>query len=253
MKTTSLFLFSALLLLPLSAQTVTGPFLLKKLDEQQRLGSDLTAKVSIRQKKPGQTDRAIESVYYRRDSDDSFLIIMTDPPTERGNGYLRVKENFWVYRKNTRSFQHINRDENISGTDMRGGDFETRKMSDLYIPVTNNGKEAVTEEVLANRPVWRLEIRARVEDVTYPKQILWLSKDTFLPIRIQGFSGPGILMNTQLFLAYQPLGGRFIPVKMVTRDEFEKGNMSAMEITAVELKPIDGRFFTKAKLEEFSQ
>jgi outer membrane lipoprotein-sorting protein len=253
MKKIILFTLSAFLGLPAGAQTVNGTFLLKKLDEQQKLGSDLTAKVSIRQKKPGQSDRALESIYYRRDGDDSFLIIMTDPPTERGNGYLRVKDNFWVYRKNTRSFQHINRDENISGTDMKGGDFETRKTSDLYVPATNNGQEAVTEEILANRPVWRLEIKAKVEDITYPKQILWLSKDNYLPIRIQGFSGAGALMNTQLFLSYQPIGNRYIPVKMVTRDEFEKGNLSAMEITAVELKPIDSRFFTKAKLEEFSQ
>lgn len=243
----------ALSLAPLGAQAVNGAFLLGKLDDAQRLGSDLTAQIKIIQQRVGQAPRTLESRYFRRDSDDSFLIIMTAPDVEKGNGYLRVGDNMWVYRRNTRSFQHINRDENISGTDMKGGDFERRKMSELYKPVVNGGKEAITEEKLGANQVWRLEITAKVDDVTYPKMTVWITKDQFLPLKYQRFSASGVLMQTQLIPAYQPIGGKFIPQKMITKDEFEKGNQSYMEITGVDMRAIDGRMFTKAKLEEFSE
>ncbi|MBN8215417.1 MAG: outer membrane lipoprotein-sorting protein [Spirochaetes bacterium] len=254
MKTVLTALFASLLLAATAAaETVNAEFLLKKLDLMQKMGSDITAQVSIIQQRSGQAPRKLESRYYRRDSDDSFLILMTAPDAEKGNGYLRVGDNMWVYRRNTRSFQHINRDESISGTDMKGGDFEKRKMADLYRAVMTNGREALTEEMLGSRPVYRLEIIAKVDDVTYPRQIIWMTKDTYLPLKVANYSGNMTLMVSQYYLAYQTILGRYFPLKMVTRDEFEKGNQSAMEISGVDTSPIDPRLFTKAKLEEFSQ
>ncbi len=43
------------------------------------------------------------------------LIVMSAPEAEKGNGYLRMGDNLWMYRRNTRTFQHINRDESIGG------------------------------------------------------------------------------------------------------------------------------------------
>ncbi len=123
--------------------------ILDKIDEISKLKSDGTAKVKITQQKVNQGLKRIECIYYRRDSDDAFLIIMTGPEVEKGNGYLRVGDNFWMYRRNTRTFQHINRDENIAGSDAKGEDFERRRMTELYKPaVDKNGKEIITEEKL---------------------------------------------------------------------------------------------------------
>ncbi|MGL4369351.1 MAG: outer membrane lipoprotein-sorting protein [Spirochaetota bacterium] len=112
--------------------------LMKKLESLQEMTSDIRCKVDITQTKEGQGTKKFESIYYRRDSDDSFLIVMVAPEAEKGNGYLRVGDNFWMYRRNTRTFQHINRDESISGTDAKADDFEMKKITELYAP----GKEA---------------------------------------------------------------------------------------------------------------
>ncbi len=240
---------------PVLAQTgMNGKTLLKKLDDAQRMGNDLTAKISIIQQKANQNPKKLESIYYRRDSDDSFIIVMLAPDVEKGNGYLRVKDNFWMYRQNTRNFQHINRDENISGTDLRGGDFETRKMSELYEPAKDDkGKEKLTEEMLGQIAVYRLEITAKVSDVTYPKQTLWVEKSNMVTRKIQNFSMSGTLMQTQYFPLYTVIQGRYFPVKGLTVDEFEKGNKSTFEISGISLGKIDDKVFTKAYLESLSQ
>jgi hypothetical protein len=36
-------------------------------------------------------------IYYERDADGAFLIVMTAPEVEKGNGYLRLGDNMWMY------------------------------------------------------------------------------------------------------------------------------------------------------------
>ena len=105
---------------------------LEKIQDNINMTTDVKARVMFTEQKVDQGTKVIDSIYYRRDSDDSFLIVMVGPESEKGNGYLRSGDNFWMYRRNTRTFQHINRDENIGGTDARGGDFEKRKLPELY-------------------------------------------------------------------------------------------------------------------------
>jgi hypothetical protein len=63
-------------------------------------------------------------------------------------------------RRNTRSFQHINRDESIAGTDAKAGDFENQKLTDLYKPVVRAGREILSETKLGEKAVYQFEIVA---------------------------------------------------------------------------------------------
>lgn len=235
------------------ANAITVKEIMNKLDDLMDQRSDISAKVSMTQKKVGQGTKNIESFYYRRDSDDSFLIIMTAPATDKGNGYLRVGDNFWMYRRNTRTFQHINRDENIGGTDMKGGDFEKRKMTELYAPVKKDGEENLSETMLGKIPVYRFEIKAIVNDVTYPKQIYWVRKDNFLPLKVQSFSLSGTLMQTSYYLKYTTIEGKYVMLKGIFIDEFEKGNKTIMNLSGISVKKLSDHIFTKAYLESLSK
>jgi hypothetical protein len=179
---------------------------------------------------------------------------MIAPEADKGNGYLRVGDNFWMYRVNTRTFQHINRDESISGSDVKSGDFEKRKLSELYKgAVDANGKEKITEETLGKIPVYKFEVIAKVNDVTYPKEIYWVRQDNFLTLKVQAFSLSGTLMQSAYFLQYTTVDGKFIPVKQMYVDEFEKGNKSVMEMSGISFQKLDGSIFTKAYLENLSK
>jgi len=228
--------------------------ILGEIDANQQMGKDIKAHVVLTQKKVDQGTKVLEMTYYRRDKDNSFLIVMSAPEAERGNGYLRIGDNFWMYRKNTRTFQHVNRDESIGGSDARGEDFETRKLTELYTGgKDDDGKEKISEEMLGKIPVYRIEIIAKVNDVSYPRRIYWVQKDNSLPLKEQGFSGSGTLMHTSYFLNYTEIENRFIPVKQLYVDEFEKGNKTIVEISGISLKQLDDVIFTKAYLENLSK
>jgi hypothetical protein len=238
---------------PLAAQTTVND-LLKKLEERQKMTSDVRANVTLTQQKAGQGTKKLETEYYRRDKDDAFLIVMTGPESEKGNGYLRVEDNFWMYRKNTRTFQHINRDESIGGSDAKADDFETRTITERYEPAKDSsGKEILAEEKLGAIPVWKFEVKAKVHDVDYPKKIYWLSKDNNLELKEQAFSANGTLMQTAYFPKYTQIEGKYVPVSQMFVDEFEKGNKTIVEIYNISTAKLKDEIFTKAYLENVSK
>lgn len=257
MKIKLLFTIVGLLLVttPQAALAMpTAQEILASIDEMMELESDGTARVEITQEKAGEGVKVYESIYYRRDADDAFLIVMTAPEAERGNGYLRSGDNFWMYRRNTRTFQHINRDESIAGTNSRGEDFESRKLSDMYRPALDrNNKEKIKETKLGQVEVYELELVAKTDDVTYPKMLMWVRKADFLPLKTQEFSLNGTLMISSYFLNYTRIEGKYMWIKAMFVDEFEPGNRSVVEIKNISLKPVDDHVFTRAYLESLSR
>ena len=246
-------LFIAVLCLPIFSQPPIQE-LLVKIEANHKLTSDIKADVTLTQQKAGQGIKQFDVLYYRRDADDSYLIVMTGPESEKGNGYLRVADNFWMYRKNTRTFQHINRDESIAGSNAKGEDFERRPVTELYEGVRDSlGKEHVTEEKLGQIPVYKFEVKAKVNDVDYPRKKIWLRIDNSLMLKEEDYSSSGTLMQTSYFLKYTTVSGRYVPVDQMFVDEFEKGNKTQVKITGIVMEKLDDKIFTKAYLENLSK
>jgi hypothetical protein len=179
---------------------------------------------------------------------------MTGPEAEKGNGYLRVGDNFWMYRKNTRTFQHINRDESIGGSDAQGDDFEGRLLTEMYAAAKDSaGNEMITDEMLGKFPVWRFEVKAKVNDVDYPKKIYWIRKDESVLLKEASYSSSGTLMQTTYYLSFTEIRRRLIPVKQLIVDEFEKGNKTIVEISGISTDKLSDDIFTKAYLENLSK
>jgi outer membrane lipoprotein-sorting protein len=226
------------------------------IDTNYEMRSDVTAQAKITTRDPDQGTKVIQSVYYRRDRDDAFLIVMADPETDRGNGYLRVGDNMWMYRRTTRTFTHIGRDEKIGGSNASAGDFETRKFKDLYKPsVDASGKEIISEETIggAKIPVYKIEVTAKVNDVKYPRLVMWLTRDKFLELKRESYGLSGTLMETDLFTNYKEVDGRYIPLLQKFSDEVEKGKTSLLEISGISFNKVDDYRFDKSYLESLSK
>lgn len=246
-----LLIFSLLSGTALAAPSVND--LLIKIDEAQELKTDGTAKVESTQMKKGEGVKVMKMIYYERDSDNAFLIVMTAPEAEKGNGYLKLGDNMWMYRRNTRSFQHISRDESIAGTDAKAEDFENKKLIELYQPVMKAGHEVLTETKLGDKSVYQFELTAKTEDVAYPKQVYWVEKGTYLPLKIQSYSLSGTLMQTTYFIKYTSIQGKYLWTKAIYIDEFEKGNKTIIELKNISIRKIEENVFTKAYLENLSK
>ena len=228
--------------------------ILKEMEKQQELSVDATVKLKMITQKLRQGTREQEFIYYRRDSDDAVLLVGISPENNKGVGYLRVEGNFWYYRPNTRTFQHLSLGDRIAGTDMTVQDIEKRKFTERYGPVTDEkGNEIYTEEMLGEIPVYKFEVRAKVKDVNYSKQIYWVRRDNYLTLKRDDFSLSDTLMYTNYTLKYTKIEGRYLGIKGMVVDQFEKGNKTIYELSGISLKPLDDAVFTKAYLENLSK
>jgi outer membrane lipoprotein-sorting protein len=228
--------------------------IMKKIDYMMEQIGDISVKVSIVQNKARQGVKSFGFLYFRRDVTDEFLIVAFAPDTEKGNGYLRVGDNFWMYRQNTRTFQHISRDESIMGTNAKSGDFEKRKLTDLYKPFTDaKGNETVDEEMLGKKQVYKFTMIAKVNDVTYPKQVWWVQREDSLCLKVQSYSLSGTLMQTAYYPKYTQIDGKYIWLQAIFIDEFEKGNKSIVDLSGISTNKLDPKIFTKAYLENLSK
>ncbi len=229
------------------AQTTTE--LMKRIDTVTALNRDISARIELTQQRVTQGTRVLNMVYRRRDKDEAFLITMTGPEVEKGNGYLKLGANFWMYRKNTRTFQHINRDESIAGTDASAEDFESVRLVERYKP----GPEPVTKETLGKIPAFKFEVRAKSNTVKYPRKVYWVRQDNGLPLKEESYSLSNTLMSTNYYLSYAMVDAQFIVNRALFVDEFEKGNKTIMSLSEVSLLPIPNAVFTKANLENLSK
>ena len=228
--------------------------ILKTMENIFKMTSDAGARVQMTQQKKDEGVKNFDVLWYRRDRDNAFLMVMTAPENEKGNGYLRVDDNFWMYRRNTRTFQHINRDESIGGSDAHGEDFENRKLTEMYAGVKDaSGREALSEEMLGKIPVYTFEVKAIVNDVDYPRQIMWVRRDNSLMLKQESYSASGTLMQTAYFINYTRIDGRYVCVKQMFIDEFEKGNKTLVEVSNISTEKLDDKMFTKAYLENLSK
>jgi outer membrane lipoprotein-sorting protein len=245
-----------LIALCVSASMAVPPIqeVLAKMEVNLKMTSDIKANVSLTQQKTNQGVKKIDVMYYRRDTDNSFLIVMVGPESEKGNGYLRIGENFWMYRRNTRTFQHINRDESIGGSDARGDDFETRNLTELYEGARDaNGADKISEEMLGQIPVYRLEVKAKVSDIDYPRKTYWVRRDNALVLKEQAFALNGTLMQTAYYRKYTEIDGHYAPVEQYFIDEFEKGNKTIVQLSGLSTTKLDNAIFTKGYLENLSK
>lgn len=228
--------------------------ILQEMEEQSEIGSDLTAKVTFVEEKVKQGIRKTEYLYYRRDSDDSFLLAALSPEREKGNGYLRVADSMWGYRRNTRTFQHISRNDRIGDTNASAENFEKRKLTELYAPVTNEkGEEIYEKDFLGKIPVYKFEVRAIVKDVSYSRYTYWVRQDNYLLLKRDAYSLSDTLMQTQYFIKYTSIDDKYFPLKHIIVNQFEKGNKTIIDVSGISLKKVDDSIFTKAYLENLSK
>ena len=228
--------------------------LLLKIEDNLVLDSDLTAKIELTQQKVIQGTRKIQSVYYRQDKSDAFLLVNTAPESEKGNGYLRQGKNFWLYRRNTRTFQHVHRNESISGTDADVDDFEKVKLSEQYDPVVDaNGEDVFEETTLGEVEVYQFDLIAKNTEAKYPKKRFWVRKDNALPLKVQSLSLSDGLIETTYYLKYTKIGEKFFVTKSLFLDEFEPGNKTLLVVKNISFAPIEDLIFTKAYLENLSK
>lgn len=228
--------------------------ILKVIDDRQQNNGDWNSTVFIEQKQSGKADLVYQASIYRRDVNDTLVILFLKPQAEAGKGYLRVDKNLFFYDPSVGEWQRRTERERIGGTGSNRADFDQSRLSEEYDPTY------VGEATLGQYKAHHLKLTAKAGmDVAYPVLELWVDQGTGNTLKRQDFALSGKLMRTTYYPQWQKQYSEskkaevYFPREIRIFDEIEKGTSTTIVIQSVDLKTLDSSIFTKAWLESKSR
>lgn len=184
---------------------------------------------------------------FRRDDGERFLLLIQEPTTQKGQGYLLEGENLWFYDPSSRKFAHTSLKENFQDSDARNADFSQWSYSSSY------KIEGYEEGVLGQFPVYIIDLEAVDETVPFPFVKLWITKDTDLVLKAEEYSLTRRLMRSSLFPKYTKVGNAVIPTQMLFIDELVAGKKTQIGLSEISVSKIPDHVFTKAYIERVNR
>ncbi len=221
---------------------------LEIIDEQRNFENlDFSSVMTMITEDPenGVEKRVIQN--FRRDSEDKYLMLFQEPAVQKGQGYLMIEDNLWFYDPESRKFSHSSVKDSFGGSDARNSDFGEATLAEDY-RVTS-----VTEEQLGKYQVYVYDLEAVSNETTYPIQKIWVTRNSFLILKSLDYSASGRLMRTSLFPSYAKVGDKYLPTKMIFRDELVEGNETQISMTDLSTSTLPDSLFTKAYIERVNR
>jgi outer membrane lipoprotein-sorting protein len=242
-------------LLPAEQAAVDFTAVLKKADALVTFpDTDFSALYSFVQETPGQGSSSKEAMVFRRDRDNTYLIVITRPEEDKGKGYLKNGNNLWFYDPVSRRFTFTSARDRFQNMNARNSDFTRSNLAEDY-------RVTGTQRVrLGKYDCWLLDMDATNEEITFPKMKIWISDDGLVR-KTEDYSYSGQHVRTVAFPQYQQVGNRYIPQRVVILDElrgavingvFEK-ERTTYTIARPSLQRLPDATFTKAWLEKLGE
>ena len=222
--------------------------MLEEIDAQNTFeGTDFSCLYTFVSEKPDEDTCVFKARMFRRDADDKFLILILDPPVQKGQGYLMIDDNLWFYDPESRKFSHSSLKENMQDSEAKNSDMQASSLAQDYsIKSHSEGK-------LGKYPVYILDLEANNNEVTYPRLKLWIRQDRALVLKTANYSLSGRLMRTAYYPNYVRVQDRLIPSKMLFVDELKKGEKTQVTIKEASVADVPDTVFTKSYLERVNR
>jgi outer membrane lipoprotein-sorting protein len=194
------------------------------------------------------TSRTITSRTYSVGEKQAFTEYLS-PPREAGTKMLKLENQLWIYSPSTdRTIQisgHMLK-QSVMGSDLSYEDMmDDRKHTDIY------DAEITGEENIDSRQAWVLLLTAKVSDVAYHSQKIWIDKERFVPLRQEMYAKSGQLLKRTELKDVQRIEGRWFPTTMIFKDMLKDGEGTEFKITNIRFdQNIPEYIFTKAALKQ---
>ena len=190
--------------------------------------------------------REMTSISYSEGAQKSFTEYLS-PAREKGTKMLKLGNEMWIYSPSTdRTIMisgHMLR-QSVMGSDLSYEDMmDDRKMSDIYTA------ELAGRERCYDRDCYVLLLTAKVDDVAYPSQKIWVDIERMIPLKQELYAKSGQALKRITLSDVKKIDNRWFPMKMNYKDLLKDGEGTDWIITKIEFdKKIDEYVFSKASL-----
>ncbi|MBN2381059.1 outer membrane lipoprotein-sorting protein [candidate division WOR-3 bacterium] len=242
----SLIVILGLVLAATSLPAITANEILDKVDQNMVVSTmkfSAELKISI-----SGAVRTKEFEGYSKGEDNAYMEF-TSPSRDKGTRFLKLGEDFWMYLPN------VGKATKISGHAMRGSlmgsdfSYEDAVSNEELAESYNVGLEGEQKIGDANCYALKLSLKEDAEG-SYYTQKLWVSKESFVPIKAEYYSKSGKLMKDVQITEWKRVSGKNYPTKIRMENKLRKNTWSEFVITDIQIGiSIPSNIFTKGYLE----
>ncbi|MFC1784592.1 outer membrane lipoprotein-sorting protein [Candidatus Neomarinimicrobiota bacterium] len=192
------------------------------------------------------TSRSITAKSWTEGSEKSFTEYLA-PAREKGSKMLKIDDQLWMYSPQSdrviRISGHMLR-QSLMGSDLSYEDMmEDRKLYEVYTA------EIIGEELIDERDCWIMELTAKVDDLAYHSQKLWVDKEYMVPRKQQLFAKSGKMLKVIELSELFQIDDRWYPKRMLFQDVLQKGKGTEFIVESINFDvQIPEYIFSKASL-----
>ena len=192
--------------------------------------------------------RTMTSKSYTMGDEKSYTEYLS-PARDKGTKMLKLGDELWMYSPSTdRTIMisgHMLR-QSVMGSDLSYEDsMEDRKLEEMYTP------KITGQETVDGRSCYVMELTAKVNDVAYHSQKLWVDTERFIPLKQELYAKSGQMLKRITLSDIRKVDGRWFPMKMNYKDVLKDGDGTDWIITDIQFnKAIPEHIFSKASLKQ---
>jgi len=187
-----------------------------------------------------QTDSRLYKVLSR--GNDNTIVQVLEPASERGQAMLMRGRDLWIFMPSVSQPVRLSLSQRLTGQ-VANGDIARANFSGDYTP------RLLRTEAVDGDEHYVLELAAVDRGVTYSRVLYWVRKSNFHPHKAEFYSLSGRLLKTCRYEEFKTLAGRVRPTRLVLRDALRAGDESVMEYSAMKLRDLPARMFSKDYLQ----
>ena len=169
---------------------------------------------------------------------ENTVVMITEPATERGQIMLMKGRDLWIFMPSISQPVRLALAQRLTGQ-VANGDLARSNFSGDYTP------KILRTDTIGGEQYYVLELTAVDRGVTYHKVIYWVKQSNFWPYRAEFYSLSNRLLKTARYENFQTMLGKPRPTRLVMEDALRKGEESVLDYSAMKLRDLPDKVFTK--------
>ena len=174
---------------------------------------------------------------------ENSVVMATEPASERGQIILMKGRDLWIFMPSISQPVRLSLSQRLTGQ-VANGDLARANFTGDYTPTI------LRTDIIDGEKYFVLELIGVDRSVTYHKVLYWVRQSNFWPYRAEFYSLSDRLLKTSRYENFQMLLGKQRPTRLVMEDTLRKGEESVLEYSAMTLRDLPDKIFTKDYLKK---
>ena len=180
--------------------------------------------------------------------DDYALTLITAPAREKGQTFLKRKNEMWNY--NPAINRLIKLPPSMMSQGWMGSDYTNDDILRESSVVNDYDHSIIGEEEIDGRLCHKIGLEAKEDaDVLWGRQIWWIDKKEFIVMKAELYDEDGYLVRTERGMELKTMDGRFLPTLLELVPAEEPGNKTILKITEMKFNiDLEESFFSQQNM-----